>query len=681
MLSFSRYLNSKDPNQIRSRVLDLSGANCRYCTSLTNGSNNIMCMDGGKLHINQTEPEVYKLFLDAYAEDVFNGLAYYMVEKNATVRVADSGQPLGFSDEDPVVNLFLELDIQQMPITIPVSNAFMGGEHSFVTREEWAAQPATPLDVLRSSAEARLEFVRAVVGIMFGVLARSYCDQGTPLSDEVRAALWCVVADNEGPAKGDAWQAGFHLHFPEIRMRLSNITRLIHAMVHALQHHLPEGTRENLWTDRLDKTPYACGKGLRLIGSYKAKPCNTCGKTKSTKGENVCGNCMNTRFTPQFRRYMPWVILECNFDAGDPRDLFRTRAQAQSRARVREMCASEIRTNLGALKRLVRLCSTKVGIVDGKTDESPPGFVGDSTYVFLPSRVVLQRQVRPGKVVKVQKATSDAEYAIVEPPSKPPSNSMRVEVQPTSEVTAGLEALVAMLPVLFQCDAWATLAISPPRFFARRTPPGGSRAAGTSDLTNIYVLLSLKKDRGGAHRYCCNKAGYHSTSSVYFEVRPVQDVFERLLSSNMFSSTRDIGSRRPVAYVVQRCWSGKTPFGVSGSKSCRFFDRAVEYPLALEARIFPPAIKAAAPAYMDRAQGMAIKRLIAKAGAAGEGSSPTLSSDSQPLSLTSGVPDMALDAEPPRPKKVHRRLTRPNASDGGSCSQIMSQSSIFAGNQ
>lgn len=618
MLSFSRYNQQgrhphEQPSAIVTRVFAAGGGH--YCTTNTGPANNVMCLDGGKLLINRADADVYSYFIDNYADDVANGLHHYLVEKNATALFDASQRAAGLDEADPVVNLFVELDIQHLGETVLEGNRYpaMESPTCFVTNAEWLAAGATPLDNLRDKG-ARMDFVRAVVAVMFGVIARSFCDQAEPLRDDVRDALLCIVADHEGDAKSPAWQAGIHLHFPRIRMHLSSIASLTHAMHHALQHHMPVGPRENPWSERLDRAAYRCGSGLRLVGSYKAKPCGACasappqaaakqGKRRHVGGAAMgdpCGECMGVRFVHINRRYMPWLKLAPATDGGDPRAIPRSRGEAVARAAV----VDEYKGNAGntgnagnagntgnELRAWVRLCSTKLGIVPvaGDSQVRPKGFVGDSTYVSLPSGVAPVRVVAGNRVVKLPRGrgpTDDTEFAITAPPQKAPSGARHVKVLPGAEALDAFARLAAQLPALFRRPEWQDLSVASVKYFARASAAASRDKADAK--SPLYAIMHVK---GQGARYCGNKSGYHSKNIIYFEVEAAQSVVENLLSSSLgVSAATQLSVARVLARITQRCFSEKQ----NGAQVCRRYTHSVEYPLDLEALAFPDDVKAVA---------------------------------------------------------------------------------------
>jgi len=572
-----------------------------------------MCLDGGKLHIDRANTEAYDLFIECYAEDLLNGIPHYIVEKNATAVFSTDNKTRGFDDTDPIVNFFCELDIQRLGTDNLFGNPYPLRPLAtcFVTADEWKAAGPTPLDSLKESASVRKDFVRTVVGIMFGVIARSYCDQHVPLSDEVRDALECIVADHHGEAKGDSWQAGLHLHFPKIRLRLSSIAILIHAMSHALQQHMPVGNRENAWTDRLDKSPYRCGSGLRLVGSYKAKPCPACGpKTGAKKGSAsahsramkppvVCETCFGVQFVHINRRYMPWMKLRFNEPGGvgDPRRITTSRQDAINRSIIVDevpvglgAAANQTTMNLKTMTEWVRQCSTKVGIRYGATDVHPKGFVGDSTYALIPAQVTPMRTTLKGKAMKVARptaTTSDTEYVVAqEPMMKPPTGLKNIGIIPDTTAESAVSELVLKIPSLFDVSHWDSLEVRGFKYFSKsRTTTKLSNNAFGED--NVYIIINVK---GQGMRFCTNKAGHHSKNVIYFEVHTAKTVEENLLSSmSCLSSSQDkLRTSKRIAFVVQRCYSAKK----NASGSCRTYSKCVQYPLSIEERIFPPHVKA-----------------------------------------------------------------------------------------
>ena len=615
MLSFSRYNQpfAREKSAIVNKLFAIHGSGCYYCTTSTASTNNIMCLDGGKFHIDRANAEAYDFFIECYAEDIMNGIPHYIVEKNATAVFSSDNKTRGFDDPDPIVNFFCELDIQRLGNDNLFGNSYPVHPLAtcFVTADEWNMAGPTPLDKLKGNVDARKDFVRAVVGIMFGVIARSYCDQHVALSKDVYDALECVVADHHGDAKGDSWQAGFHLHFPKIRLRLSSIAILTHAMSHALQQHMPVGKRENAWTDRLDKSPYRCGSGLRLVGSYKAKPCPDCGSKTAKKGSAshssanrqpvVCETCFGVQFVHMNRRYMPWLKLHCiNNDqsavagtprvAKDPRCITTSFQDAISRTKVSEEVLMEdlCALSLKALTSWIRMCSTKAGIPNGTNNVYPRGFVGDSTYALIPAQVTPMRTNNRGKAMKVIKpaaTTSDTEYVVApEPIMKPPTGLKNVGIIPDTTAERAVSELVSKISSLFDVSYWGNLEVRNFKYFTRTRATKLSNAAGDE---NIYVIINLK---GQGMRYCTNKHGHHSKNVIYFEVHTAKMVEENLLSSmSCLSSSQDkLRTSKRVAFIVQRCYSAKK----NASGTCRTYSKCAEYPLSIEERIFPPHVKA-----------------------------------------------------------------------------------------
>ena len=619
MLSFARYSqpHARERSAIVSKLFNIHGSGCYYCTTSTGSTNNIMCLDGGKLHIERANTEAYDFFIQCYAEDILNGIPHYIVEKNATAVFSSDNKTRGFDDPDPIVNFFCELDIQRLGSDNLFGNTYPARPLTtcFVTADEWNAAGPTPLDCLKHDVRARRDFVSAVVGIMFGVIARSYCDQNVALTEEVRGVLECVVADSYGEAKGDAWQAGLHLHFPKIQLRLSSIAILTHAMTHALQQHMPVGNRENSWSDRLDRSPYRCGSGLRLVGSYKAKVCPGCASSKASAKKSasnsvhasamrppvVCETCFGVQFVHINRRYMPWLKLRYS-GICDPRTITSSRADAVMRCEVVDEFPMQHMTNssvcgvapgvtLKVMTDWVRQCSTKIGIAYGSADVFPRGFVGDSTYALIPAQVTAMRPTVKGKTIKVARptaTTSDTEYVVApEPMIKPPSGLKAMSITPDSSTESAVAELVSMIPLLFQVSHWDSLEVRSFKYFTPRATLQSTRSQVIGE-SNIYIIVHLKASQGV--RFCTNKNGHHSKNVIYFEVHTAKTVEENLLSSmSCLSSSQDkLRTSKRIAYIVQRCFSAKK----NSDGTCRTYAKSVEYPLHLEGRIFPQHVKA-----------------------------------------------------------------------------------------
>lgn len=568
MLSFKVFQVLNQPSQ----VLDMLGTFPGHChvVSGTKKTSNLTSIDGCQLYVDRKDPDIYREFLARYAYDVAHGVRYYLVERNVDDVVVTNGNRDQHSyEKDPVVNLFFELDVQRLGADVP-RNAYRGGSGCFWgSAEAWEAAGEAPLDVLRNDPAAARRWVLVWLRVIMSVLAQSffkYPEADLP-AGFVERHLDCVVCVPTGNPKGEGWQYGVHLHFPNIRLQLSKVILLQSILVSTLDGMVPPGPRENPWHERLDRSAYRALVGLRLPGSYKAERCAACGATPGKKRSSAainCVACMDRGFKHVDRRYMPGYRVSC---VGDPRPMPGSLEACAEGVRVAEEYQPELGfvNRIALFRRLMVLCSTKVGIVDGVTREWPPNFVGDSRVGALPRGKAPRR---------VRQADGSFAYELRPETGRVARSKVFADVPAVLHDTV-IRHLVESAHALFGVPQWEGLAAPHHSQYHKQTTGHRTRP----QTGKVFVIVKPPK-----LQYCPFKEGTHSHKTGYFEIyqaglESVPDV------ECSFATVKGTAATRWVARIAYRCFCDKVPPG-KGELKCSARFRFAEYDIAHERLLF-----------------------------------------------------------------------------------------------
>lgn len=83
---------------------------------------------------------------------------------------------------------------------------------------------------------------------------------------------------------------GFHVIFPEMCVTIEQALYMREALIEVLTVRVGTKLAPRGWSEVIDNSVYATGKGLRMIGSSKAAPCPVC---KGIKSDVKCQTCMH----------------------------------------------------------------------------------------------------------------------------------------------------------------------------------------------------------------------------------------------------------------------------------------------------------------------------------------------------------------------------------------------------
>jgi hypothetical protein len=266
-------------------------------TTSGGGSNlkpNVLCFDGGCVHISD---EGYQYFLKAYASDL---LTRFTNEKNTEFN--NYHYPNFYFNEiatkaDEVVRVWFELDLY-----VKLDDYTKQFEHQI---------DVTPNGLVWKISQTLIQVLRSCFsnGDQMHISVIVECPNGKEKYQSREINRLLIV------------KYGLHLKVPEIFVKTSHLAILRCAFIEALEgidlnnygivdkEHPPEMAQKVLnaatWTQVIDESPIGAGRGLRIVGSHKTNPCETCGKLKTK--QSSCEMCKGLKKVHQDRYYWPEV--------------------------------------------------------------------------------------------------------------------------------------------------------------------------------------------------------------------------------------------------------------------------------------------------------------------------------------------------------------------------------------